>query len=75
LSAVEASRAKAKRGLGSRLPASAASTGAAKSRKVTAEETGLPGSPKKGKASASPRAWEADERPPGSSPKTSGLPG
>ena len=47
-----ASRARAKRGAGSRLPASAASTGAANSRNVTAEETGLPGRPKKGNVRA-----------------------
>ncbi len=41
-----ARRARAKRGTRSLRPASAATTGAAKSRKVTAEETGLPGRPK-----------------------------
>src|ERR1039458_5739998 len=39
-------RARAKRGPVTRLPASAASTGAAKSRKVTAEEKGSQASPK-----------------------------
>src|SRR5580658_2888112 len=40
--------ARANRGPSSELPASAASTGAAKRRNVTAEEMGLPGRPIKG---------------------------
>src|ERR1022692_2717926 len=55
---LSAMRARAKCGAGSRLPASAARTGAAKSRKVTAEDTGLPGRPKNGRE-------DPEERPSG----------
>src|ERR1019366_723487 len=60
---LSAMRARAKCGAGSRLPASAARTGAAKSRKVTAEETGLPGRPKNGRLFLEP--GDLEERPSG----------
>jgi hypothetical protein len=66
LSVSAARRARAKRGPRSRLPASAPSTGAAKSRNVTAEETGLPGRPKKGfvtePVAAAARQFPEDQR-------------
>ena len=68
-----ATRARAKLGLWGRLPASAARIGEPNSRKVTADEMGFPGRPKKGSL---PANWPGvGAAVPGTSPKTRGLPG
>src|SRR5579863_497727 len=70
-----ASRARAKHGPRALRPASAATTGAANSKNVTADETGFPGSPKQQHFEPFLFSTEFLRRRDASSANTSGLPG